>query len=195
MCYVMPRPRKKNILCGNAARWTKMSQELFTRRDLLKMLAASAGATALSTVPNKWVTPIVEIGALPAHAQGSLPRPGVIRGVVAFTAGLKPIPVSKPKTPKAVMGTVVTKNIVTSINYSFNLTSDKTSLDVPFNLPYSITVPAGTYDVTCTITGDTDILNNLCSSPPNPGVITGLAVPSGATVDADFFFDVSCPPL
>lgn len=49
-----------------------MSQQKLSRRDLLKLLAASAGAAALSTVPTKWVTPIVEVGALPAHAQASL---------------------------------------------------------------------------------------------------------------------------
>jgi hypothetical protein len=52
-----------------------MSQPKVNRRDLLKLLAkgaaAATGAAAISTLPNKWVTPIVEFGALPAHAQSS----------------------------------------------------------------------------------------------------------------------------
>jgi hypothetical protein len=44
-----------------------MPREL-SRRDALKALAAVTGAVALSSVPNKWVTPIVEFGTLPAHA-------------------------------------------------------------------------------------------------------------------------------
>ncbi len=46
-----------------------MTREL-SRRDALKALAAATGAVALSSIPNKWVTPLVEVGALPAHAQG-----------------------------------------------------------------------------------------------------------------------------
>jgi hypothetical protein len=42
-----------------------------SRRDALKTLAAATGAVALTSLPNKWATPVVEVGALPAHAQGS----------------------------------------------------------------------------------------------------------------------------
>jgi hypothetical protein len=56
-----------------------MSQPL-SRRELLKLLAAATGATVLSSVPNKWITPIVEIGALPAHAQGS--ATGTVSGFI-----------------------------------------------------------------------------------------------------------------
>ena len=49
-----------------------MSQPQITRRQLLKVLLAATGAAALLTLPNKWKTPVVEVGALPAHAQGSL---------------------------------------------------------------------------------------------------------------------------
>jgi hypothetical protein len=57
-----------------------MSQQKLSRRDLLKLLTAAAGAAALSTVPNKWETPVVEIGALPAHAQAS--RQGTVTGTL-----------------------------------------------------------------------------------------------------------------
>jgi hypothetical protein len=42
-----------------------------SRRDALKALAGITGAVALSGLPNKWATPLVEVGALPAFAQCS----------------------------------------------------------------------------------------------------------------------------
>ena len=42
-----------------------------SRRDALKTLTAIGGAVTLSSLPNKWETPLVEVGALPAHAQVS----------------------------------------------------------------------------------------------------------------------------
>jgi hypothetical protein len=106
--------------------------------------------------------------------------------------GLKPGRVTKPKAPKATTGTVVATNLSTNAQYTFNLNSTKTSIDVPFVLPYSISVPAGTYDVTCTISGDSDILEFLCSSPPNPQTISSVGVVCGGTPEADFQFDASC---
>jgi hypothetical protein len=45
----------------------------FTRRELLKSLAALGGAvTASSLLPEKWSRPQVGAGALPAHAQSTL---------------------------------------------------------------------------------------------------------------------------
>lgn len=42
------------------------------RRELLKALAASSGAVAAATLlPGEWVTPAVETGLLPVHAQAS----------------------------------------------------------------------------------------------------------------------------
>ena len=42
-----------------------------SRRQALKTLAAATGAIALTNLPGKWETPLVEIGAIPAHAQSS----------------------------------------------------------------------------------------------------------------------------
>ncbi len=40
-----------------------------SRRAALKTLTAIGGAVTLSSLPNRWETPLVEVGALPAHAQ------------------------------------------------------------------------------------------------------------------------------
>jgi hypothetical protein len=53
---------------------TKMAdkgQKIISRRDAMKILAAAAGATALANLPEKWDTPDLEVGVLPAHAQTS----------------------------------------------------------------------------------------------------------------------------
>jgi len=42
-----------------------------SRRDALKALAGITGAVAISSLPNKWSTPRVDVGALPAFAQCS----------------------------------------------------------------------------------------------------------------------------
>ena len=42
-----------------------------TRREALKTLAAITGAVSLASLPNNWESPLVEVGALPAHAQSS----------------------------------------------------------------------------------------------------------------------------
>ena len=44
-----------------------------SRRELLKALAATAGATAAAAfLPANWVKPVIKAGVLPAHAQGTL---------------------------------------------------------------------------------------------------------------------------
>lgn len=42
-----------------------------TRRQALKRIAAAGGAVVFSNLPQQWQTPLVEVGVLPAHAQGS----------------------------------------------------------------------------------------------------------------------------
>ena len=42
-----------------------------SRRDALKALAGITGAVAISSLPSKWSTPLVDVGALPAFAQCS----------------------------------------------------------------------------------------------------------------------------
>ncbi len=47
-------------------------QQTISRRNLLKALAAAGGAVAATTLlPSQWTKPVVEVGVLPVHAQGS----------------------------------------------------------------------------------------------------------------------------
>lgn len=50
-----------------------MSQEpkKISRRQVIKLLTASAGAATMANLPNKWVKPVLNAGVLPAHAQNS----------------------------------------------------------------------------------------------------------------------------
>ena len=51
------------------------SQAALSRRELLKVLAASGGALAAAAfLPGKWSKPLVQAGVLPAHAQAT-PEP------------------------------------------------------------------------------------------------------------------------
>jgi hypothetical protein len=58
----------------------KTSQPI-TRRRLLQAIVATSGAVAITTLPSQWTKPIVDVGLLPAHAQGSAvttPSPTVL---------------------------------------------------------------------------------------------------------------------
>jgi hypothetical protein len=48
------------------------------RREALKALAAASGAVFLANLPDKWETPLIETGTLPAHAQVSCTLPGLL---------------------------------------------------------------------------------------------------------------------
>jgi hypothetical protein len=52
-----------------------------SRREALKAIAAVTGVAALSSVKNKWETPLVQVGVLPAHAQASLSATLIVRNV------------------------------------------------------------------------------------------------------------------
>jgi hypothetical protein len=59
---------------------------VLTRRDALKTLAAVTGAVTLAGLPGQWETPLVQVGALPAHAQCSL-IPGTALVLLVNRAG------------------------------------------------------------------------------------------------------------
>jgi hypothetical protein len=55
----------------------QQEQNAISRREVLKAMAAVTGAAALAGLPSKWKKPVVQVGALPAHAQGTSPTGGV----------------------------------------------------------------------------------------------------------------------
>jgi hypothetical protein len=60
---ILQRGKKKRSIC--------QTNKEVSRRQLLKALAATGGATALAGMSGQWLKPVVEVGLLPAHAQGS----------------------------------------------------------------------------------------------------------------------------
>lgn len=145
-----------------------MSQKL-SRRELLKVLAVATGAAAISTIPSKWKTPIVEIGALPAHAQGS--QRGSIQVTINGCSQLKPQSAHKPKGGPAWQVQVVGG----AVNTTVDVTDPVNPID-----PWVVTIsnlPAGTYtvnliDVDYCVPGPADTLASVVVTPPGTTKIT-----------------------
>ncbi len=137
-----------------------MSRQNLSRRDLLKLLAAATGAAALSTVPNEWVTPLVEIGALPAHAQGSQ--------LGAIQVGISQDSDAKPRTQNPAVPCTFAVVTVPSL-----------SLSHCYNSPGTFTftnIPTGNYTVRCEIMG--------CGFLPDK--TANVVAPSTATITFNF---------
>ena len=151
-----------------------MSRSQFSRRQLLKVLAAAAGTAVLSSVPNKWKTPVVEVGALPADAQ-RLSGSGLISGAVQGPGTAAPVANSSPKIALPPTATITAKNTISGLTYQTTLN------DPSFPFTYTLSnVPAGTYDVMCAVTG-------FCVSPATK-TDTNIVVPVGGTATANFTF-------
>ncbi len=105
---------------------------MLTRRQALKALAAATGAVVLSNLPTNWKTPVVEVGVLPAHAQGaSGPAPQVsqLTGSWEYINGNQ----SKNATAKnAAPGCIVTANF--AYQDSLGQVSANTSVLGTYNL-------------------------------------------------------------
>jgi hypothetical protein len=145
-----------------------MSQSPISRRHLLKILAAAAGTAVLTTVPNKWKTPVVDVGALPAHAQ-TLSGRGAISGTVAITTGSE-APIKAPVTTST--ATITATNTITSASFQTVVNN------AVFPLAYVISnVTPGTYNVKCDITGHCLASNSITDF--------GVVVPPGT---ANFTF-------
>ncbi len=71
-----------------------------TRREALKALAAATGAMVLFNLPKTWETPIVEVGVIPAHAQGASGSPPIIHNLSGhWSSGGAPIKSNAPLPP------------------------------------------------------------------------------------------------
>ncbi len=66
------------------------AEKTISRRQLLKTIIAAGGAITASTLlPGEWTDPLIEVGVLPAHAQGSI-----------NPCAIPPLPNSDPGTPE-----------------------------------------------------------------------------------------------
>ena len=73
-------------------RYFGIKKRAVSRRQLLKTLIATGGAIAASTLlPGEWTAPLIEVGVLPVHAQGS---------VTPCAIPPSPLPNSDPGTPE-----------------------------------------------------------------------------------------------
>jgi hypothetical protein len=144
-----------------------------SRRQLLKILAAAAGTAMLSTVPNEWKTPVIDIGMIPAHAQG-LSGTGTVAGFVYERVPAAPLQLSvsspsvgscpTPPSGSPFEGAQIQVNGYPSL---FGLTN--------LNGAYSIgNVPAGPQYLILKI-------SNTSSSPQGP-----YTVPIGGTICVSF---------
>lgn len=55
-----------------------MLEKEISRRTLLKAILAGCGFVVASSLPRKWVKPVINAGVLPVHAQSSVPTPGPV---------------------------------------------------------------------------------------------------------------------
>ncbi len=70
----MSTQKSKNVLAkeAQASHHGPVGEQNATRRSVIKKMAVGSAALAgCSVLPEKWVTPLVEFGALPAHATTS----------------------------------------------------------------------------------------------------------------------------
>ena len=67
------------MMDSNDTMITNQDMQTLSRRELLKALAAGGGALAAAAfLPEKWSSPLVNAGVLPAHAQGTPNSPYVV---------------------------------------------------------------------------------------------------------------------
>ena len=141
-----------------------MSQPPISRRQLLKLLAA-AGTAALSSVPSKWNTPVVEASVLPAQPQ--LSGLGAISGTITTPIGTSPIRRGSSPSDGFTVSTVAPSTVVGRTGV---LTVVSQSAET-----YLISdLPTGTYTV--------QLDNAGCAvDPSTPNPRTGVSVTAPAT--------------
>jgi len=99
---------------------TEKSKKL-SRRDAIKILAAATGAGVLANIPSKWTKPGMEFGALPAHAQGSVPIHTLVAGTDDLQANFcwpftSTVTITPPTEGIVLRYDIVTGGIVTIIS-------------------------------------------------------------------------------
>jgi len=106
---------------------TDQANKKLSRRDAMKILAASAGAIALANLPSQWSKPGLEVGVLPVHAQTSvIPEP--------------PEPHTLPADGIQIEGFCYPTDMINSVTIS--------PADAGILLNYSISTTGGTVNIT-----------------------------------------------
>lgn len=101
----------------------KSKSVVLSRREALKALVAATGAVALSNLPQSWKTPIIEVGVLPAHAQGASGPAPVVNTVSGYWVNPQSFSNVKTKQMKAPPSCTV----VVTFNYQDTLGQVSTS--------------------------------------------------------------------
>ncbi len=98
----------------------KDDAHLISRRNALKALVATGGATALSTLPAQWERPLVQVGALPAFA-------GVVSpNQYSFTNEIESITFSGPGSDQLQAAAVPGWIVVAPVNTTVGTRSEDT---------------------------------------------------------------------
>jgi hypothetical protein len=139
-----------------------------SRRDALKVLAAAAGAATLSTLPSQWEKPVIEVGVLPVHAQGSPATVVTISNLAITFTGLNDC---------TILGLTGSSNDL-SFDYddpSGRVTSGSVvrfGTDFDTNLPSNIDINDPIVDVSGNTSSGTITLTPLCAAFGNSSSLT-----------------------
>ena len=127
---------------------TDQVNKKLSRRDAMKILAASAGAIALANLPSQWSKPGLEVGVLPVHAQTSV------------TPELHTLPADGVQIEGFCYPTDITNSVTISpadagilLNYSISTTGGTVNITAPAALNGSVMTDA-TGTASLTITAD-----------------------------------------
>ncbi|MBN2004555.1 MAG: twin-arginine translocation signal domain-containing protein [Anaerolineae bacterium] len=86
----------------DANKQSPLESQGLTRRQLLKALLVAGGAASVSLLPRRWISPRIEVGALPAHAQVSATATFTPTPTSTLTPTVTLTPTQTPQTPYAI---------------------------------------------------------------------------------------------
>jgi len=145
------------------------------RRDLLKVMTASAGALTVSAfLPKKWSKPVVDFGVSPVHAAASITT-GTIQGTTYLNHAL-----NKPTAPDLVFTWFPMAGATVSVD---GMPALKSTSNI--NGVYTITnVPIGSQTITCVPPQD-----YYFPIDPNPASNVPVTVSGITPATQDFHFE------
>ncbi len=115
----------------NAQEQPPQESQNLTRRQLLKALLVAGGAASVSLLPGRWVSPSIEVGALPAHAQ------------VSATPTFTPSPTVTPTRMPYAINSLTFYNPQTNTAFFYpsdTIATYATIMPVAFNVPLRVRI-------------------------------------------------------